>query len=30
MLGFDADAMLASTDRRVELVAIFCGLRNMS
>ena len=30
MLGFDADAMLASTDRREELVAIYTGLRNMS
>ena len=30
MLGFDADAMLASTDRREELVAIYCGLRNVS
>ena len=30
MLGVDADAMLASTDRREELVAIYRGLRNMS
>lgn len=27
MLGFDADTLLASTDRREELVAIYTGLR---
>ena len=30
MLGFDADAMLASTDRREEVVAIYRGLRTLS
>jgi hypothetical protein len=30
MLGFDADAMLASTDRREELFAIYRGLQALS